>query len=88
MEVYTIFGMRPYSPFSISIGQFLGAPFHLPGLADQVLIGHTMAAVQHHVIRVLLNLRHIQNTNEVIGDHDPLRLFRNLLQSWPRRSSE
>ena len=51
----------------------LAAPFLLPGLADQVLNGYTLAAVQHHVVQVFLNLRHIQNTNEVVVDHDPLR---------------
>ena len=51
----------------------MAAPFLLPGLADQVLNGHTLAAVQHHIIRVFLNLRHIQDADEVVMDHDPLR---------------
>ena len=31
------------------------------------------AAVQHHVFRVFLYLRQIQDTNEIIVNHDPLR---------------
>ena len=54
-------------------GAASAAPFPLPGLAYKILNGHTLAAVQHHVIRVFLNLRHIQNADKVVVDHDPLR---------------
>ena len=43
----------------------MAAPFLLPGLADQVLNGYTLAAVQHHIVRIFLNLRPIQNADEV-----------------------
>ena len=33
------------------------APFSLPGFADKILNRHTLAAVQHHVLRVFLYLR-------------------------------
>ena len=41
---------------------FRAAPFSLPGLADKILNGHTLAAVQHHVLRVFLYLRQVQDT--------------------------
>ena len=51
---------------------FRAAPFSLPGLADKILNGHTLAAVQHYVVRVFLDLRHIQDANEVVMNHDSL----------------
>ena len=65
--------------FAISVGQstqwssFRAIPFSLPGLADKILNGHTLAAVQHHVLRVFLYLRLVQDADEVIVDHYPLR---------------
>ena len=52
---------------------FRAAPFSLPGLANKILNRHTLAAVQHHVLRVFLYLRQVQNADEVIVDHDALR---------------
>ena len=49
------------------------APFPLPGLTGKILNSYTLAAVQHHVFWVFLYLRQVQDTNEIIVDHDPLR---------------
>ena len=54
-------------------GATSAAPFLLSGLADQILNGHTLAAVQHHIVRVVLYLGDIQDTDEVVMDHKPLR---------------
>ena len=52
---------------------FRATPFPLPGLTDKILNSHPLAAVQHHVLQVLLYLRQVQDTDKVIVDHDPLR---------------
>ena len=48
-------------------GAASAAPFLLSGLADQILNGYTLSAVQHHVVRVFPNLRHIQDADEVMN---------------------